>query len=212
MSQYTVGNVTLVQNSATVVGASTDWVTASNVKIGDYFKKQGENAWYQVTSVNLATNINISPAYAAASVAGVSYLISRDFTPNYSIPEITGGDYDWHDVYTRAMRKIDTQLAIGVGGLASPTVQSITASYRILDTSGVDMVVASSGIGGVASVWLPDASISRNLKFAVASSGGYLVVIASTGDSIEGNASIGLRTTYDTAHLQTDKVKTWYIF
>ncbi len=211
MSQYTVGNVTLVQNSATVVGASTDWVTASNVKIGDLFKKQGENAWYQVTSVNLATNINISPVYAAASVSGVSYLITRDFTPNYDIPEITGGDYDWHDTYTKAMRLIDGQLN-AVGGNASPSVTSITASYRMPETYTVSMVVASGGIGGTASVWLPKANLSRNLKFAVASSGGDIVVIASTGDTIEGNATIGLRTQYDTAHLQTDKVKTWYIY
>jgi hypothetical protein len=94
MAQYTEGNVTLVQNSATVYGASCDWLTASNVRIGDLFKKQDESAWYQVTSVNLATNINISPVYAAASVAGVDYLIVRDFTPNYDWPEITGGDVD----------------------------------------------------------------------------------------------------------------------
>ncbi|GAI38247.1 unnamed protein product, partial [marine sediment metagenome] len=50
MAQYTEGNVTLVQNSATVWGAACDWLTASNVKIGDLFKKQDENAWYQVTS------------------------------------------------------------------------------------------------------------------------------------------------------------------
>lgn len=310
MSQYTVGNVNLINNSATVVGASCDWWTASNVKVGDLFKKRGENAWYQVTSVNLATNINISPVYAAASVYGVNYLVTRDFTPNYSFPEITGGDYDWNDTYTRAIRAIDTHLNnvsqggnkwwnitgdtgtasptaskdylnfVGRGGItasidvngsviirytgapslskkwftitgdtgtanpnatqdilsfagrqgitasvnttgsviirytgynATPTIQSIIASYRMSD-DGVDMVVGSSGIGGIATVWLPSANLSRNLKFAVASVNGKLTIVASTGDTIEGNASIGLKYVYNTVNLQTDGVKTWYVF
>ena len=86
MSQYTEGSVTLKTNSATVWGASCDWVTASNVKIGDLFKKRDQNAWYQVTAVNLATNLNISPVYAAASVSGVSYLMARDFTTIGKMP------------------------------------------------------------------------------------------------------------------------------
>ncbi|GAI19203.1 unnamed protein product, partial [marine sediment metagenome] len=109
------------------------------VKIGDLFKKQGQNAWYQVTSVNLATNINISPVYAAASVAGVSYLIVRDFTPIFNLPEISGGDYDWQDAYTRAIRTIDSNLSasagnkwwniVGDAGSASPNAIKDTLTF-----------------------------------------------------------------------------------
>jgi hypothetical protein len=31
------------------------------------------------------------------------------------LPEISGGDYDWQDAYTRAMRTIDTQLSAAAG-------------------------------------------------------------------------------------------------
>jgi hypothetical protein len=207
MAQYTEGNVTLVQNSATVYGASMDWLTASNVRTGDLFKKQGENAWYQVTSVNLATNLNISPVYAAASVAGVNYLIARDFTPSYDLPEISGGDYDWQDAYTRAMRAIDTQLA--AGGAPTPAVQFITASYHVQST---DTLIIASLTSGAASTFLPDASTARLLRFACASGGGDMIVIASGTDTIEGNATIGMYAENDTAHLHSDGLKTWYIF
>ncbi|GAH11444.1 unnamed protein product, partial [marine sediment metagenome] len=130
MSQYAEGNVTLIQNSATVYGASCDWLTASNVKIGDLFKKQNENAWYQVTSVNLATSLNISPVYANASVDGVDYLIARDFTPNYDWPEIVSGDADWQDVYTRAIRAIDTKVGQVSAGGVSISTRRVTASYH----------------------------------------------------------------------------------
>jgi hypothetical protein len=208
MAQYTTGNVTLVQNSATVYGASMDWLTASNVKIGDLFKKQGENAWYQVTSVNLATNINISPVYANASVAGVSYLIVRDFTPNYDWPEVVGGDYDWQDAYTRAIRAIDNQISIVAVAAGGVTIQRVTASYHIqtADTN----IIASMSAGGTASVFLPNATPARTLKCTV--SNGSMIVIASGSDTIEGNATIGMYTQYDTANLHNDGVATWYIF
>jgi hypothetical protein len=202
MAQYTEGNVTLIQNSATVYGAGCDWLTASNVRIGDLFKKQGQNAWYQVTSVNLATNINISPVYATASVAGVEYLIARDFTPNYDWPEISDGDYDWQDVYTRAMRSIDSQI------LAITSPQFITASYHI--ALGDTFIIASLSTGA-ASIFLPDASIARLIKFACAS--GDMVVVASDSDTIGSRiaATTGIYTDYDTKTLQSDGLTTWYV-
>ena len=202
MSQYTEGVVTLVQNSATVYGASCDWVTANNVEIGDLFKKQGENAWYQVTSVNLATNLNISPVYATASVAGVDYLIARDFTPNYDWPEIVGGDADWQDVYTRAIRAIDSQI------LAITPPKFVTASYHTV--LGDTFIIASLSTG-TASIFLPDASTARLIKFACAS--GDMVVVASGSDTIGSSvaATTGIYVDYDTKTLQSDGLTTWYI-
>jgi hypothetical protein len=202
MAQYTEGNVTLIQNSATVYGASCDWLTASNVRIGDLFKKQDENAWYQVTSVNLATNLNISPVYANASVAGVDYLIARDFTPNYDWPEIVSGDVDWQDAYTRAMRAIDSQI------LAITTPQFVTASYH---TALGDTFIIASLSTGTASVFLPDATTARLIKFACAS--GNMVVVASGSDTIGSRiaATTGIYTDYDTKTLQSDGLTTWYV-
>jgi hypothetical protein len=155
------------------------------------------------------SNINISPVYAAASVAGVSYLIVRDFTPNYDWPEVSGGDYDWQDAYTRAMRAIDNQIAVVAAAAAVPTVQFITASYHIQSS---DTLIIASLTSGAASAFLPDASTVRLLRFACATGGGDMVVIASGTDTIEGNATIGMYAENDTAHLHSDGLKTWYIF
>jgi len=110
MAQYNTGNVTLVNASTQVVGASCDWLTASAVKVGDMLKKSGENAWYNVTSVQTATRVSISPAYAGANASAVDYAITRDFTPNLNLPEVSSGDLDWQDSYTRAARILDTQV------------------------------------------------------------------------------------------------------
>jgi hypothetical protein len=39
-----------------------------------------------------------------------------------------------------------------------------------------------------------------------------MVVVASGSDTIEGNATIGMYTNNDTAHLHSDGLTTWYIF
>lgn len=110
MAQYNTGNITLVNSSSQVVGASCDFTTASNVKIGDMLKKTGENAWYNITAVNSATRLTVAPVYAGSNASNVGYAVTRDFTPNFSLPEMSSGDYDWQDSYTRAIRIIDTQI------------------------------------------------------------------------------------------------------
>ena len=111
MAQYKSGNCTLTSGNTTVVGASCDWFTASAVKVGDLFKKRYENAFYSITSIPLATNLTISPAYAGSNASNVKYEITRDFTPYLLLPEIGMGDVDFHDSYTRAVRKLDDVIA-----------------------------------------------------------------------------------------------------
>ena len=110
MAQYNTGNITLVSASSQVVGASCDFQTASNVRVGDIIKKTGENAFYNVVSVTSATRLTISPVYSGANASNVGYSITRDFTPNFSLPEVYSGDYDWQDSYTRAIRILDQQV------------------------------------------------------------------------------------------------------
>ena len=110
MAQYNTGNVTLYNASTQVVGASCDWLTANAVQVGDMFKKTGENAWYNVTAVINATRISISPAYGGSNASAVPYAITRDFTPNIALPEVSAGDLDWQDSYTRAVRIIDRDI------------------------------------------------------------------------------------------------------
>ena len=110
MAQYNDGNVSFINGSAVVVGASVDFWTASAVKVGDLIKKYGQNAWYTITSVVSASKLLIAPVYANASAYSVDYQITRDFTPTHYLPEVSAGDRDWQDSYTRAMRIIDNEI------------------------------------------------------------------------------------------------------
>lgn len=111
MSQYTTGNVTVTNGNATVIGASLDWVTGSAVKIGYLFKKNNENAFYEVSAVNTATRITLTTAYAGSNASNVDYQITRDFTTYLNLPEMTLGDLDFQDTYTRAVRLLDSVVA-----------------------------------------------------------------------------------------------------
>jgi hypothetical protein len=110
MAQYNDGTVTFVNGSAVVVGASVDFWTASAVKTGDLIKRSGQTAWYNITSVVSASKVTIAPVYAGANASSVDYQITRDFTPIHSMPEVSAGDRDWQDAYTRAIRIADEQI------------------------------------------------------------------------------------------------------
>lgn len=109
MSQYKTGSVTVTAASATVTGSETVWLTY--VSVGDTFKIEGENAIYNIASVDSDTQITLTSAYAGATASGQSYQITVDFTPNLSIPEIWSGDLDWPYHLTQGLRLIDTLFA-----------------------------------------------------------------------------------------------------
>lgn len=76
MREYTVGTVTVTTNSATVTGVGTNFV--SNVTAGMYFRVdsfgQGDSSkWYQVLSVNSATQLTLTSVYEDANDSGVEY-------------------------------------------------------------------------------------------------------------------------------------------
>ncbi len=205
MAQYIDGTVTLTSGSATVVGGSTDFWTASNVQVGDLFKKYNENAFYSVTGVTSATNFTISPVYAGNNASSVDYLITRDFTTNLNMPEMSFGDLDFQDIYTRAIRIIDTQFF-------EVEVATPNANATVLATQ---TVVLGSGNTTLA---LPLASNRYKFYFGKRDpSGTTLKMLASSppdyiasGPSLE--ASVTLATKYGTVTLIGDGGNIYYKF
>lgn len=108
MSQYKDGTVTVTNGDATVTGSGTQF--EDNVTAGDLFKIQGENVLYTVASITDDTHLELAANYAGVTGGSKSYLICTDFTPNFDIPEVNGGDLDWPTVLTNALRLIDTTL------------------------------------------------------------------------------------------------------
>lgn len=108
MSQYQVGTVDVVNGSSTVDGNGTVWNT--NVVAGDLFKVSGESAIYVIATVVSDTEITLESNYAGGTDTGVSYAIIRDFTVNYSLPKMSQGDIDPHEIFNRMVNKIDLYL------------------------------------------------------------------------------------------------------
>lgn len=114
MGQYNTGSVTLVNGSPVVTGQSTAFLT--NVSIGDLFKRQNQNVLYEIASVDSDTQIQLSANYAGSGESAASYTITRNFTPNLTLPEISSGDKDWPYVLTRALRILDAQIQVAIAG------------------------------------------------------------------------------------------------
>lgn len=110
MSQYTAGNVSVTNGSATVTGTTTEFV--ANVAVGDSFKINGESATYAITAIASNTSLTISPVYAGTTKANVAYVIAKDFTTNHNLYEPNGGDLDWPFLMTQNMRRVDSYLPL----------------------------------------------------------------------------------------------------
>lgn len=111
MSLYKIGSVSLTNGSNIITSIGTLFL--ANVKAGDDFKVAGENAEYNVISVDSDTQIKIAPNYAGTTASGLSYSISRDFTQNHGLTEVQSGDTDWPFRMTETLRKIDSLIAMG---------------------------------------------------------------------------------------------------
>ena len=106
--QYKEGTVSVTNGSQDVVGTNTYW--RNNIKVGDFFKIVGESEYYEIASVTDDTHLSLTTPYQGATGSGKSYVILRDYTENYKLPEISKGDLDWHISYNRAMKIIDEKL------------------------------------------------------------------------------------------------------
>jgi len=109
--QYRIGTVSVNYLSQDVLGFGTEWI--DNIKTGDLFKIVGEDAWYEVGSVIGNTHLTLTSQYMGSTRIGTRYVITRDFTPNFNLPEVYIGDLDAHWIITRAFRKIDEVLGYG---------------------------------------------------------------------------------------------------
>lgn len=143
MSLYKTGTVSVTNSSNVITGNGTLFL--ANVKVGGDFKVAGENAEYNVISVDSNLQFKISPNYAGATASGLSYSISRDFTQNHGLTEVQPGDTDWPFRMTETLRKIDSLIALGsINGLFQldeygslmPITGTAADNYYELDGNG----------------------------------------------------------------------------
>src|SRR5688572_13816159 len=110
MPQYRSGLARVHSGNQQLVELSGDGVTTNfNIIVGDLFKFQGENAWFQIASIVSSTTFLLTANYTGLKGFDtfLPYLVCRDFTPRLGLPELAPGDIDIRDVYTLAMRMLD---------------------------------------------------------------------------------------------------------
>ena len=134
MGQYRLGTISITNGSAaiTVSGASAG---AENVAVGQSFKvdRDGEVV-YQIASRTPSsgatlTALTLSVVYGGVTGAGLNYQITQDYTPNRSYPELAQGDADAADWLTRAIRKIDTDMALLLGTSSVLNISTNQVAY-----------------------------------------------------------------------------------
>jgi len=134
MAQYRTGTATVSGEQTVVIGSGTAW--SSNVGVGDLFRKQGVNTFYEIASVDSDTQITLASKYVGSGESGISYNITTDFTPNIELPEVWAGDVDWPYTITKALRIIDTTLA--------GTALSIKEACRVGTTTALSATYSSA--------------------------------------------------------------------
>ena len=119
MAQYKDGNAQIAVGAPTIVVLDTG-ITTNNIQAGDLFRFQSDDAnWYQVASIVNAQSFALSAPYTGTKAFDTffEYVVTRDFTPNLGLPELSPGDVDIRDVYTFTMRLLDALIGPLGGGL-----------------------------------------------------------------------------------------------
>ncbi len=108
MAQYKTGTVSVTNGSQVVTGVGTSWL--AEVSNGDLFTRPGDNAWYEVGSVDSDGQITLTASYAGTTGSGLSYAITRDFTTNEGYPYPEQGDIETASLIKRALQQIDADI------------------------------------------------------------------------------------------------------
>jgi hypothetical protein len=80
---YSVGTVSVTTNTATITGSGTTWTKAMaengwiRIAHSATDSANGDNQWYQISSVNSATSITLMNNYTGATVAAGTYTLGQ---------------------------------------------------------------------------------------------------------------------------------------
>ena len=178
--QYSKGTVTVTNGSPTVTGAGTSWLT--NAVAGDLFTVRRSGVVYTILSVDSDTSITLNANFGQAGSAGLEYVISRSFTPNFRIPYPEPMDIDVIAIIKTALTLIDTLLRRAL----APDVDLKTADYAVVAADDGKVIHMASP---ATQVTLPLAS-SVNTGFLVYVAGQTSMdVVRSGSDTIDGGTS-----------------------
>lgn len=135
MAWYSAGTVTATNNSTTVTGSGTAFL--SNVRVGDGITIAGSTSMHEVTAVASDTQLTISPAYTGTTGASKAYRVAP----------MLGYDKDLSDAFNTIRLNWGTQLSA-----LKPWATAATAAQARTDlgagTTGSSLFTASTPAAG----------------------------------------------------------------
>lgn len=130
---YTTGTIVTTDGSDQLTGTGTLWVTAA-VAAGDWFQRQGDTAYYEVSSVDAEGTITLTSNFIGTNTAS-SYTIVR---PAYDLP--SGYSRMKYIVDLKNQREIDPVSPDDFLNIRSGRTTSIPFRYaRMMMQTGTDI-------------------------------------------------------------------------
>jgi len=165
-----------------------------------------DGSWSITLGTNLTATVTVEASYYyGESLNGVSYQVIKDYTPNYSWPEQNAGDLNPEAIFTKALRSIDSDLYD-----STKKITTVATSYTATST---DFTVVASLISSNIRIVLPTTGLNNRGKTLriINNSASYNVTATcnASSDSIEGNVSSTLTSTYSSMQLQCVATGLW---
>ena len=179
MAWYSAGTVTATNNSTTVTGSGTAFL--SNVRVGDGITIAGSTSMHEVTAVASDTQLTISPAYTGTTGASKAYRVAP----------MLGYDKDLSDAFNTIRLNWGTQLSA-----LKPWATAATAAQARTDlgagTTGSSLFTASTPAAGRTALGLGNAATATVQSNATDTTAGALMAVGAFG--------LGVPVTSNTLH------------
>lgn len=131
--QYLTGTINLTNGSNVVTGVGTTWITDSDpVEAGDELSVIGSGVFFQIQTVDSDTQLHLTANYMGVTATLLTYLITRDWTPN-NLPVLQRGDVDVANVVGRMTNGVDALVTAIQNGTLKPFRYDVTTSSVTLN-------------------------------------------------------------------------------
>lgn len=141
---YSSGTLAITSGSNLLVGTTTNWNSTVCI-VGDSICVGGCPTSFGITAVLSSTAIRVD-SLMSTSASGLTYTITRDYTPKMSIPEVWEYDRDWPFHYTTAAQAINSYMTT----ITSVRKANINSTYKSGGCFGIGLTMELKSVDGLA--------------------------------------------------------------
>ena len=182
MAWYKTGTVSVTNNSATVTGSGTNFVSGAQVGFGF----QGPNGLvYEITAINSSTSLTITPVYGGSTASGQAYAI----VPTQGLTAALASDVT--DLITDYQTVVDNAGAgkFGDGSAASPGIRFVNDQDTGFFKDTPNEIAVS--VGGTKVGEFTSTGIDGTVIGGTTAAAGSFTAIESTNDATVNGVTVG---------------------